>query len=480
MKQETRLWQINLSHGSTVPLQQQLHLHIRDAILSGNLEPGFRLPPSRTMAKELGIGRITVTETYDQLVAEGYLVTRPGSGTFVADYIPDQMVSLKAQASPPHDKPADKMAPPLMSGMPALDAFPADRWARTAGRVARRLDVRHMYHGDAMGYLPLRTSIARYLKDTRNVSCTPSQVLIVSGLQQGLFLLASTAMSVNSPIILEDPGYDGLHAAAVATGKPVRFTSVDTFGAVPPGEPGLLVTSPSRQYPLGYTMPHSRRLELLAWARETDSYILEDDYDSEFRYAGRPLNSLQGIAGQMASGGDRVIYGGTFSKSLFPALRLGYLVLPTSLAEPVCRLRTAIDSFPSINNQQVLHAFMEDGEFSRHVRRLRKLHSLRKDLFAANVQKHLSHWIDLQPSDAGLHMLGWLTEQALALNLKDDLMADWAQSIGIGVVAVSASYRKAPPRQGVLMGFANLTEKQIEPAIQALAARIRQETGFSS
>lgn len=475
MKNNSQLWQIDLKPDSELSLQRQLHHSIRGSILKGGLEPGSRLPPSRTLAKELGIGRITVTEAYDQLIAEGYLEAKQGSGTFVAEHIPDAMVSVSAEANlmPVVHQP-DKKAP-LMSGMPALDEFPADRWARVAGRVARRLDVLHMYHGDPMGYLPLRTSIAAYLKSTRNVTCSPSQLMIVSGLQQGLFLLASTIMADTDPIILEDPGYDGLHAAAQASGKPIAFTQVDTFGATPPKQRGLLVTSPSRQYPLGYTMPHARRLELLAWARETDSFILEDDYDSEFRYAGRPLNSLQGIAG-----GDRVIYGGTFSKSLFPALRLGYLVLPQAMVSPVCQLRTAIDSFPSISNQQVLHAFMEDGEFSRHVRRLRKIHSQRKEAFEAVAHAKLTGWLDLQPSDAGLHLLAWLTEHALASNLKDDLLADWAQAGGVGAVPVSNCYRQASPRQGLLMGFANLRETQIEPAIQTLAARIRQETGFSS
>ena len=475
MKKNSTLWQINLRPDADLSLQRQLHHHVRDSILQGELEPGSKLPPSRTLARELSVGRITVTEAYDQLIAEGYLEAKQGSGTFVAEHIPDAMVAIAAETDPtPAAQQPDK-APPLMSGMPALDEFPADRWARVAGRVARRLDVLHMYHGDPMGYLPLRTSIAAYLKSSRNVTCMPSQVMIVSGLQQGLFLLASTIMDGSAPIILEDPGYDGLHAAAKASGKPVSFTSVDLLGATPPSRRGLLVTSPSRQYPLGYTMPHARRLELLAWARETDSFILEDDYDSEFRYAGRPLNSLQGIAG-----GDRVIYGGTFSKSLFPALRLGYLVLPQGLIDPICGLRMAIDSFPSISNQQVLHAFMEDGEFSRHVRRLRKIHSQRKTLFETIARKQLGDWIDLQPSDAGLHMLGWLTERALALNLKDDLVADWAQSSNVGAIPVSNCYRQTPSRQGLLMGFANLQEKQIEPAIQALASRIRQETGFSS
>lgn len=472
----SKLLQLSIERHSSMSLQQQLHEHIRSLVLSGELKAGERLPSSRSLAKDLKVARITVTQVYDQLIAEGYVVSRIGAGSFVAGYIPDHLGAVQADQNEGVGQRSQEEKAPLMSGMPALDAFPKDKWARTAGRVSRRLNTPTMYHADPMGYAPLRMEIANHLRQARNVLCDPDQVMILSGLQQGLFVLANSILNSGQSIILEDPGYDGLLSAAKASGRSIDFTGVDDNGALPPsGKEGLLTVSPSRQYPLGLTMPHGRRLELLSWANSHDSYILEDDYDSEFRYAGRPLNSLQGIAG-----GERVIYGGTFSKSIFPALRLGYLILPKQLLKPSIRFREAIDSFPSITNQLLLHEFMASGEFNRHVRRLRKLHSERKYTFDESAETHLAKWFTMVPSDAGLHRTAWLTETALALNLKDHRLAKLAQSCGIGAVSVSRCYQKAPPRQGLLIGFANLQPAEIEPAIQRLAASIRKETGFSS
>lgn len=476
MNSDATFWNIALTRQPGGVLQRQLHGYIRGAVLSGDLAAGARLPASRQLAKDLGIARVTVTEAYDQLVAEGYLETRPGAGTYVAGFLPDASLGIAPTPNPEPTIATEAKRTALLSGMPALDQFPTAKWARTAARTARRLDTHLMQHSDTMGYLPLRAVIATHLRSSRNVVCEPDQVMIVSGLQQGLFLLASAVLAADQPIVLEDPGYGGLLEAAKATGRRVKFTGVDHAGARQPAqEKGLLVTSPSRHYPLGYTMPHARRLKLLAWAKQTGSLILEDDYDSEFRYAGHPLNSLQGI-----DGGSHVIYGGTFSKSVFPALRLGYLILPPHLVEAVCTRREAIDSFPSITNQQVLHAFMEDGEFGRHIRRLRKIHAERKSLFEAAVARHLSAWLDMQPSDAGLHLLAWCQPRMQASKLTDQRLADMAQACGIGAAAVSRCYQKAKARQGLMLGFASLPEQEIEPALQRLAAKLAEETGFSS
>lgn len=470
------LWRADLNPDRGLSLQRQIHEQIRDAILTGGLPGGTRLPSSRALAARLGVARITVVQTYDQLAAEGYLDTRRGAGTFVSASPPDGLVGMAPQASGPASEALMAGKHLLLSGMPALDQFPSAKWARTAGRAARKLDQHLMYHSDVMGFAPLRKTIADYLRASRNVICEPSQVMVVSGLQQGLFLLARAGLEDNKAIILEDPGYDGMLAAAKATGHPVRYTGVDEQGAqVPTRLSGLLVTSPSRQYPLGHTMSLNRRLEILNWARENESLVFEDDYDSEFRYAGRPLNSLQGI-----DGGRRVIYGGTFSKSLFPALRLGYLILPHRHIDPVRKLRAAVDSFPSISAQQALHAFMEDGEFTRHIRRLRKVHARRKALFEQHARRHLTDWLAFQPSDAGLHLLALATEKFLASALNDIQLAGLAQQCGIGAVALSNTFQTIKPREGLLVGFANLLETEIESSIQKLAKLVGQETGFSS
>ncbi len=470
------LWRAELDSTVGTPLQRQLYDQIRNGILQSDLPGGSRLPSSRALAARLGVARVTVVQCYEQLVAEGYLETKSGAGTFVSAAGPDTLVSMRPSSTSPgpvRQKPAQQ---PLLSGMPALDQFPKAKWARIAGRTSRALDHSIMYHSDTMGFEPMRENIAQYLRASRSVVCDASQIMMISGLQQGLYLLATAALETGKSIIMEDPGYDGMLAAARASGQKVDYTGVDAEGAIVPDKlSGMLVTSPSRQYPLGYTMSLGRRLEMLSWARATNSLIFEDDYDSEFRYAGRPLNSLQGI-----DGGERVIYGGTFSKSIFPAIRLGYLVLPHHLVEPVRTMRAAIDSFPSIHNQHVLNAFMEDGEFTRHIRRLRKIHARRKEAFEKYANSFLGTWLEFQSSDAGLHLLALSREPLLASKLKDKQLAEMAQQAGIGAVPLSQTFQAAQPKQGLLVGFANLSETDVKSGVERLAALIRAETGFSS
>lgn len=461
----TALWGGGLDPLAGNTLQRQLHTKIRTSILDGTLASGSRLPASRMLAVRLGVARITVVQAYDQLAAEGYLETRTGAGTFVTESAPDQLIHTSKQFQMNEATTACQPTHTLLSGMPALDQFPVAAWARTAGRAMRKLNTDLMYHSDVMGYAPLRENIASYLQASRSAVCDASQIMVVSGLQQGLYLLANSVLKPEAPIILEDPGFDGMLASAKASGHPVHYTGVDDKGALAPEErKALLVTSPSRQYPLGHTMPHSRRLELLHWARKTDSLIFEDDYDSEFRYAGHPLNSLQGI-----DGGARVIYGGTFSKSLFPALRLGYLVLPKHMIEPVSAFRSATDSFPALSGQIGLNAFMEDGDFTRHIRRLRLIHAKRKDLFTNFADTHLKRFLTFQPSDAGLHLLAYTTKEAQGNGINDVLLAGLARKSGIGAVPVSKCYQFAAKKQGLLVGFANLPDETIETTIKKFA-----------
>jgi GntR family transcriptional regulator/MocR family aminotransferase len=417
------------------------------------------------MAARLAFSRITVLSAYDQLVAEGYLESRQGAGTYVCTDLPDGYLKLPPPREVP---PPQKPAPPRpLSGMPALDEFPFALWARIAGSVWRSADTGHLQHIDPAGYLPLRQAVATYLRAARGVTATPDQILITSGLQEGLRLVAESVIPRKKALILEDPGYPGLYHSAEGLPHPLAFTAVDRHGATVPGgppdaEPGMLLISPSRQYPLGMTMPLSRRLEILDWARATGALVLEDDYDSEFRYAGRPVQSLQGL-----DGGRQVIYGGSFSKSLFLSLRLGYLVLPARLAADVVRHRNRTATFPPLSPQLILTRFMEEGHFARHLRRLRGVHKRRLALFFRAADAHLSRFLAVEPTEAGLHLVAF--SRGPATRLPDTKLAALAHGAGIGAVPLSRTYVRAEVRHGLLIGFANLPDAEIDSRLRHLA-----------
>jgi len=461
----------------TGTLQQQLHARMRTAILDGDLPADTKLPSTRALAKQQGVSRNTVLAAYEQLIAEGYLETRRGAGTFVARDLPDNFVKAHLVSSPKaNPDPAEERRPPH-TGLSAVDVFPMDIWARLNSSAWRQARPDILNHNDPMGYRPLREAIAAYLASSRSVKANASQILIISGLQQGMKLITDSLMTANDTIILEDPGYDGLLRTARVSAPSIAYTPVDEAGAVVPSlakKNSLLVISPSHQYPLGITMPTARRLELINWARATESLILEDDYDSEFRYEGRPLNSLQGI-----SCGEHVIYGGSFSKVTFPALRLGYLVLPPHLVHPTLKQRESADSFPSIMPQLVLAKFIAEGHFSRHIRRLRKVHAARQQHYLQQFSQHLSRYFTLAPSPAGLDMVARPTKHLSESTINTD--GDWAKAAhkaGLSALPISKTYRQASPVPGLLLGFANFTEDQITKATQKLARIMLSETGF--
>lgn len=479
-----------------VPLYQQLYDHLQAAILSGQLKEGLKLPSTRGLADELGISRNTVLTAYDELMAEGYLESVEGSGTFVAPVLPDLLLTtpdrLDSQASQsygpethqphlserarrqlasPQNYPSTLLLKggrqrPFLVGIPALDAFPYDLWSRLVVRRARGLNSdAFTYHGPA-GYHPLREAIAAHVTVSRRIRCTPEQIVIVSGSQGALHLAAAMLIDPGDPVWMEDPGYNGARGALVGAGARLIPVPVDQEGLVVSAgiarapQARLVYVTPSHQFPLGVTMSLARRLALLEWAKRANAYILEDDYDSEYRFAGRPLAALQGL-----DEAQRVIYIGTFSKVLFPALRLGYLILPPSLVEPLLTVRGLVDFHPPLLEQVVLADFMAEGHFTRHLRRMRSLYAERR---AALLEAVRELPLEIDPPEAGIHCIAWLPA-----GLDEGSLIRQAVANGLNLWPVSTYSIEPLARQGLVLGYGGYSVPEIQDAVRRLAAAIR-------
>ena len=370
-----------------ITLYQQVSTHLRGAILSGELKSGMKLPSTRSLAEELNVSRNTVLNAYRQLLAEGYLESRERSGTFVAAFLPELLLTAPrpdapiaarpqwAESPPPvfserakaqiaaSQPPSGRMSPrPFLPEVPALDAFPYQLWSRLIVRQARRMPLSNFMYQESAGYLPLREEIAAHLTISRQVHCTTEQVVVVPGSQGALDLAARMLLNVGDPVWMEDPGYPGARGAFLGAGAQIIPVPVDHEGLVVDSgiarapQARLVYLTPSHQFPLGGTMSLSRRLALLDWAKHANAYILEDDYDSEFRFATRPLATLQGL-----DDADRVIYIGTFSRVLFPSIRIGYMILPLALVDAFLKVRRLIDIHTPMLEQAVLADFMIEG-----------------------------------------------------------------------------------------------------------------------
>ena len=484
------------------PLHRQIYDQVRDLVLAGRITPGARLPSSRTLAGELGCSRNTVLAAYDQLLSEGYLEGQRGSGTYVSRVLPEQLLTAASGGPAEREKPVepaatDDRAMPRLSrrgrglaaldrgqrgevrafqpGVPDLDAFPFDVWGRLLGRIWRRPDLALRRHGAAGGDRALREAIAHYLRAVRAVRCDWRQVLITAGAQQALDLVTRTLLDPGDRVWIEEPGYPGLRGPLLAAGAEIVPVPVDGSGlSVAAGraraaDARMAVVTPSHQYPLGVVMPVSRRLDLLDWARAAGAWIVEDDYDSEYRYGGRPLAALQGL--DTAADGGRVVYIGTFSKVLFPSLRIGYLVVPPDLVEPMCRARGALDDHPSAVVQPALAAFIEDGHFAAHVRRMRALYGARQQALLDAARRRLDGVLEVQPDEAGLHLVAHLAPD-LGARMSDREASALAARAGVVVPALSSYFLSAPRSIGLMLGYAAVREDEIEAGVDRLAAAL--------
>ncbi len=475
---------------SSAPLYRQLYEGLRRAILAGQLRPGVRLPSTRALAGELNLSRNTVMSAYLQLFAEGYLEGKVGAGTYVARSLPDEM--LQAQAAPSGAQPRKTQSrlsergrllvgiPINLSrgqggprafrpGTPALDAFPFDLWRQLLARCWQYPPQELLGYGASAGYPPLREAIAAYLGAARAVRCTPEQVIVVAGSQQGLDIAARLLLDPGDAAWLENPGYPGARAALLAAGARLVSVPVDNEGLdVAAGmarcpDARFAYVSPSHQFPLGMTMSLKRRLALLEWANRVGAWVLEDDYDSEYRYVGRPLAALQGL-----DTAQRVIYLGTFSKVLFPALRLGYLVVPPDLVEAFTAARMLADRHSPSMDQAVLAEFLAQGHFARHLRRMRVLYAERQAALVQAAQRELSGLLEVCPAESGMHLVGWLPA-----GVDDTLAARRAKKYDVEVVPLSSYSQELLERGGLALGYAGVDASEIAAGARRLAKALR-------
>ena len=350
-------------------------------------------------------------------------------------------------------------------GLPALDMFPFSQWFRTAGKARKNLPVNTFGYGPPAGFMPLRKAIADHIRLSRAAKCEPEQIIIVNGSQQAIGMTAHLLLDEKDQVWMEDPGYSGAVAALTSAGAELIPVPVDhhgiqvDIGLQKAPQARLTYVTPSHQHPIGATLPLDRRLQLLEWARAQNSWILEDDYDSEYRYSGHPISSLQGLDRH-----GRVIYMGTFSKTLFPALRLGYLVVPPALVEVFTRAKAIFDRQCPIDIQAGLAEFITSGQFGRHLRRMRILYQERMEVLIQEADMHLGEFLDIPPKNCGMQVVGWLPA-----SFSDQEFSARARKKGIHVPAVSDYSLETPHKPGLMMGFAGFTPQQIRDGIRTLA-----------
>ncbi|PSE46058.1 DNA-binding protein [Acinetobacter nosocomialis] len=476
---------INKSQGK---ISAQLTQALREAVQSGDLQPGDPLPSSRELAQTLGVARGTIIEAYDQLLAEGVFDSQARTGTYVSHALTKKTVLESSQketisSSIPLTKSAlcyaevlkeFKPLPhaPFAVSVPIARTQPSDIWRKFGNKFRSRGAGAPSGYGEPQGVLSLRIAIADYVRRSRSVHCEPEQIVIIPGIQQALYICSQILFEAKDEVWIEDPAYRGTTAIFEHAVQNIRMVRVPVDEEGIQVETGIRLSknaraafvTPSHQYPLGMPMSLARRTALLAWAKQQNAWIIEDDYDSELRYNGQPFPSLQGMAP------NQVIYLGTFSKVLFPSLRLGYAVLPKELVAPFCGLRVLIDRHPPAADQHVLAAFIQEGYLERHIRRTRHVYAEVRQYIIGLIEKHIPQELAwLQPGDQGMHMVLWL-----AHHINDIDVASSAIDAGIAVKAISPTFSKEQQRPGLIVGLGDFEPEQMQQAIKKLSEIIQQ------
>ncbi len=483
---------VQLDRTAREPLHQQLYRQVRDELVSGSFgDNSARLPSSRVLAADLGISRLTVNLAFARLHDEGYLQTRIGSGTFVVKSLPETFLSArKAKAEPTLERPVrlsdrvrnipDKRAGkqfdygiagrPGVSFVPALaalDEFPIAIWERLRTQVLAKKGSHLLQYASSRGDPDLRKAIATYLCDYRGARCHPDQIIVTAGTQQAMMISAMALVNRGEIAWIEDPGFYQARRAFGFAGATVVPRPIDREGIVlrrtsKKASPKIVYVTPSHQFPLGMTMSLARRKALIEFAHGRDAYVFEDDHNSEFRFTGPPLPCLQGL-----DDCGRVIYAGTMSKILYPSLRLGYILAPEKLVEPMIKIRAVMDQHSPAIDQATLARFLTEGYFLSHIKRMRKLYSDRREFFIEHFDKLLGKYFNLEIPDAGLHFVAWLRR-------KSDLptIMSVCEEIGIRPTPLSSCFIKAELDPALTFGFAAWTRPQIREGLAKFAVAL--------
>jgi GntR family transcriptional regulator / MocR family aminotransferase len=463
------------------PLSRQIYAGLRDGILGGAFAAGQRLPSTRDLAEQLRVSRTVVVLAYEQLLSEGFVVGRVGAGTFV----PAGLAATPAGDAPPPARPRlsrfgafaaevrsavefPAPAPPTLRydfayGRSDVEGFPFAHWWRLLHRCARRTAVRGLDYGNPAGIAPLREAIAAHLRRSRSVACDASQVIVVNGSQQALDLVTRVLIERGDRVVIEDPLYQGTREVLRAAGARVHPIAVDRDGLDPaalPGRARLAFVTPSHQYPTGAILPLPRRQALLHWAERADALIVEDDYDGEFRYDGRRLESLQGLDRR-----GRVLYVGTFSRTIFSALRLGYVVVPPALVAAFTAAKWLCDRHTATLEQETLAEFIGSGRYERHLRQLRRRSAVAREALLDALQRHVGAGVEITGDGAGAHVVLWLGKTCA-----EAVVVAAAAARGVGVYGIAPYFATRPSRPGIILGYSRMRVADIREGVKRLAA----------
>lgn len=468
-------------------IKESVYHAIRSAILDGRLTADIKLPSSRALAEMMSISRNSVIAGFERLIDEGYLITKPGSGTYVSTTVPDELVRLTSKTSPfePAQHSEFDLNPALTRittlwenshpnvgkremfniGIGCVDQFPHDLWGRLLGRVWRKSKREITHYNHSNGYPPLKKILVNYVRSTRGVNCHEEQIIIVNGTQQAINLTVNVLLKEGNSVWLDDPGYDSARAVLTASGVNIAPIPADdegmdiAYAAKHHPEAKLVYTAPSHQFPLGTTLSLPRRLALLEWVQQNQVWIFEDDYNSEFRYLSKPIQALQGLDNH-----QRVIYAGTFSKMMYPGFRLGFLIVPEVLIEPFTMMKYYSDSRSGYLEQAALAQFIQEGHYARHVRKIRKICYLRQNVLIEAINRYLPHVFQIEQTDSGIHAVCWLKS-----GCNQERILSVCHNLGFGVQPLSRYCINNRNNNAILFGYAAHNEADITNSIIALS-----------